>query len=127
MGQFFWAITVPSLMGLVVIGCWRSPKLVELQKRIRVGVFGGVIGTIGYDLIRLPFAVGGTRVFVPIDTYGLLITDAHVVVAHGDDGLAVPPLERRDVRDHVRRRRRTQPPLAVGCRVGSSRSRPPCC
>ena len=78
MGVFFWAITVPSLVGLVVIGCWPSPSLVELQRRIRVGVFGGVIGTIGYDLIRLPFAVAGTRVFVPIDTYGLLITRAHM-------------------------------------------------
>ncbi len=78
MGHFFWVVTVPSLVGLVVIGAWPSPNLVELQKRIRVGVFGGVIGTIGYDLIRLPFAVGGTRVFVPIDTYGLLITRAHM-------------------------------------------------
>ncbi len=78
MGHFFWVVTVPSLIGLLVIGSWPSPSLVELQKRIRVGVFGGVIGTIGYDLIRLPFAVGGTRVFVPIDTYGLLITRAQM-------------------------------------------------
>ena len=78
MGQFFWTITVPSLIGLVIIGSLKSPTLTELQKRIRVGVFGGVIGTIGYDLIRIPFAVGGTRVFVPIDTYGMLITRAHM-------------------------------------------------
>src|SRR5262249_2406297 len=78
MGIFLWSITVPSLIGLVVIGCWPSQNLVELQRRIRVGVFGGVIGTIGYDLIRVPFAVGGTRVFVPIDTYGMLITRAHM-------------------------------------------------
>ena len=78
MGRFFWTITVPSLVGLVVIGSVRSPNLTELQRRIRVGVFGGVIGTIGYDLIRLPFAVAGSRVFVPIDTYGLLITRAHM-------------------------------------------------
>jgi hypothetical protein len=76
MRRFFWTITVPSLVGLVIIGLTRSPQLAELQKRIRVGVFGGVIGTIGYDLIRLPFAVGGSRVFVPIDTYGILITGA---------------------------------------------------
>ena len=119
MGSFFWAITVPSLIGLVVIGCWPSPNLVELQRRIRVGVFGGVIGTIGYDLIRVPFAVGGTRVFVPIDTYGLLITRAHMSSSFTvDDGMAVPPLERRDLRDHVRRRRRAKA-LAVGCRVGT--------
>src|SRR4029450_11332806 len=65
MGQFFWTITVPSLIGLVVIGSIKSPNLTDLQKRIRVGVFGGVIGTIGYDLIRIPFAVGGLGGFAP--------------------------------------------------------------
>jgi hypothetical protein len=35
-----------------------------------------VLGVVGYDLIRIPFAVAGQRVFAPIETYGLLIAGA---------------------------------------------------
>ena len=41
----------------------------------------------------------------------------HVVVGDVDDGLALPPLQRGDVRHHVCRRRRATP-LALGRRLG---------
>lgn len=41
-----------------------------------VGAVGGFVGTVAYDVIRIPFVLGGLRVFVPNDTYGLWILDA---------------------------------------------------
>ena len=35
------------------------------------------MGTIGYDLFRLPFVASGLRVLAPIDSYGVLLLDAH--------------------------------------------------
>jgi hypothetical protein len=71
----FWAASVPSMVALAVLAMLpRVPA--ELRHRIRVGAVGGFVGTLGYDLVRIPFAVAGQRVFAPIESYGVLIADA---------------------------------------------------
>jgi hypothetical protein len=75
MARFTWVITTPSLLALAVLSRSTLPNQ-ELKKRIQVGAVGGIVGTLGYDLVRIPFAVAGYRLFAPIDSYGLLIAGA---------------------------------------------------
>ena len=74
MAKVFWLVSVPSMVGLTVLAT-RSQVSPELRERIRVGAVAGVLGTLGYDLVRIPFAIAGQRVFAPIDSYGLLIAN----------------------------------------------------
>lgn len=71
-----WTVTLPATVGLVILAIMPLPSLGEVQDRIRVGVLGGLAGTIGYDVFRIPFAYFGMRVFAPISSYGLLGLDA---------------------------------------------------
>ena len=66
------AITVPAMVLIAVIALVPVKHLEPIQDRIRVGVLGGLLGTIGYDVFRIPFAYFGMRVFAPISSYGLL-------------------------------------------------------
>ena len=75
MHLMFLAVSVPAMVALAVLGCARRVPT-ELRDIITVGALGGLVGTIGYDLARVPFAVTGQRVFAPIESYGLLIADA---------------------------------------------------
>ncbi|MDQ1712105.1 MAG: hypothetical protein QOE45_1555 [Frankiaceae bacterium] len=70
---WFLATTVPALVALAVIS-WRATGLRAL---VATGAAGGVLGTIGYDVFRVPFAVSGVRLFAPIESYGVLLTGAH--------------------------------------------------
>jgi hypothetical protein len=75
MHRVFWYAAVPSMALLAVLAV--LPQVdPELRERIRVGAVGGVLGTLGYDLVRVPFALAGQRVFAPIESYGVLISDA---------------------------------------------------
>jgi hypothetical protein len=75
MHQVFWLASVPSMVLLAVLAA--APRFdAELRKRIRVGAVAGALGTVGYDLVRIPFALAGQRVFAPIESYGVLIADA---------------------------------------------------
>jgi len=75
MHTVFWYASVPSMALLAAVAA--SPRAdLGLRKRIRVGAVAGILGTLGYDLIRIPFALAGQRVFAPIESYGLLIADA---------------------------------------------------
>jgi hypothetical protein len=65
-------ITLPFLLLLAGLTVLRAANLTSIQDRVRVGVIAGLVGTIGYDLIRIPFAYFGMRVFAPISSYGLL-------------------------------------------------------
>lgn len=71
----FWWVSVPSMVALTLLGT--LPKVPgELRQRIRIGALAGLVGTIGYDLARVPFAIAGQRLFAPIESYGLLMADA---------------------------------------------------
>jgi hypothetical protein len=71
----FWAASLPSMVALVVLAV--APRVpIEVRRRIRVGAFAGVVGTLGYDVVRIPFALAGQRVFAPIESYGILIANA---------------------------------------------------
>lgn len=48
----------------------------RLHTALVAGTIGGLIGTAGYDLFRLPFMVAGYRLLAPIDSYGVLLLGA---------------------------------------------------
>lgn len=76
---WFLAAGVPSLAVLVGAGWWtgRRPDTYPYVRRALVsGALGGLLGTIGYDLFRIPFVISGMRLFAPIDSYGVLLLDA---------------------------------------------------
>lgn len=70
----FWFVSVPSMVLLAVLGSL-SKVGGDWRDRIRVGALGGLVGTLGYDIVRVPFAMAGQRVFAPIESYGILIAD----------------------------------------------------
>ncbi|MFF5076665.1 hypothetical protein ACFY36_06415 [Actinoplanes sp. NPDC000266] len=71
----FWFVSVPSMIVLAVAAT--LPRVdPDLRARIRVGAVAGLAGLVGYDVVRVPVALTGQRVFAPIETYGLLIADA---------------------------------------------------
>jgi hypothetical protein len=91
LGEFsdwYWRLTVPALVVLVVasIVIARRTSLVDVHHALVAGTVGGLIGTIGYDIVRLPFLLGGYRLLAPIDSYGVLMLDA--VGSSGRSGLA---------------------------------------
>lgn len=48
-----------------------------LRRAIVAGTMGGLLGTIGYDVFRVPFEIlGGLRLMAPVDSYGVLLLDA---------------------------------------------------
>ncbi len=75
MHQVFRYASVPSMALLAMLGALPvvDPRL---REQIRVGAIAGALGTLGYDAVRVPFALAGQRVFAPIESYGLLIADA---------------------------------------------------
>jgi hypothetical protein len=75
MHAVFWLVSMPTMAMLAVVASLRHVEP-DLRARIRVGAVAGVLGTIGYDVVRIPFAIAGQRVFAPIETYGILIADA---------------------------------------------------
>src|SRR4051812_26895522 len=74
MATFTRWVTVPGMTGLVVLAVAPIVGLEELRLRIRVGAVAGLVGTLGYDLFRIPFVLAGMRLLAPIDSYGLLIS-----------------------------------------------------
>ena len=47
----------------------------SLARALRLGSWAGLLGTIGYDLVRVPFHVYGFRVFAPIQAYGVWLLE----------------------------------------------------
>jgi hypothetical protein len=72
---WFWALAMPGMLVVTGIALWarRRHAFPDLQAAILAGTLGGIAGTIGYDLVRVPFLAFGLRLFAPIDSYGLLI------------------------------------------------------
>ncbi len=73
MDAFARRVTLPGLLLLIGSSIRTVPAYSNLQRRIRLGAIAGVVGTIAYDLFRIPFALAGQRIFAPIFSYGLLI------------------------------------------------------
>lgn len=64
-----------TLLGLRAVYRCR-PGSERVRTVLAAGVLGGIAGTIGYDLIRIPYELIGLRPFAPIDSYGVLIAGA---------------------------------------------------
>ena len=72
---WFWALAAPGMLFVFVLAMAlnRTDVYPDLRVGIAAGVLGGVVGTIGYDVIRMPFLAAGYRLFAPINSYGILI------------------------------------------------------
>lgn len=75
---WFLAVSVPGQVALAAIALWaaRRDDLEELRVLLLAGFIGGLVGTLGYDLFRVPFELAGLRVLAPIDSYGVLAAGA---------------------------------------------------
>lgn len=75
---WYWWLTAPALVLLAgsALVISRDPGQTALAGALRAGAIGGLLGTIGYDLVRVPFEAAGVRVLSPIDSYGLLLMGA---------------------------------------------------
>jgi hypothetical protein len=70
-------VSLPCCLGLIVIWLWaRRAGKEQLADALEIGFWGGLLGTIAYDVSRLPFSLAGQRIFAPISAYGLWIIDA---------------------------------------------------
>ena len=76
--QWFWLLSAPGIVALAVIGLVIARRRDEprLHTAMVAGTIGGLIGTAGYDVFRLPFAFAGYRLLAPIDSYGVLLLGA---------------------------------------------------
>jgi len=76
---WFRFVALPALI-VVVLVAWRSSRPATPHRDLRTamvaGTIGGLVGTIGYDVVRLPFLAVGYRLLAPIDSYGVLLLDA---------------------------------------------------
>jgi hypothetical protein len=75
---WFWACTVPALVLVTatLVWWWRSGRYPETVLAARAGVIGGLLGTVAYDLVRIPILATGRQVLAPIDSYGILLLSA---------------------------------------------------
>ena len=70
-------VVLPCCIGLVVFWSWaRRNRLEEVAAAVGIGIVGGLLSTLAYDLTRLPFHLSGYLVFATNSTYGMWITDA---------------------------------------------------
>ena len=72
---WFWLLAVPAqvaLAGIAWVAFRPGSPLAGLRPVFIAGVIGGLVGTAGYDLFRVPFVLLGRRLFAPIDSYGVL-------------------------------------------------------
>jgi hypothetical protein len=75
---WFWYLAAPALAGMLTLGVVssRSAGFPLIRRALAVGFTAGLIGTVGYDLFRVPFSLLGFRLLAPIDSYGVLILNA---------------------------------------------------
>jgi hypothetical protein len=77
--SWFWLMSAPALVALIAVGVFvsRNSPGSRLHTALVVGATGGLVGTLGYDLFRVPFVLAGLRVLAPIDSYGVLLLGAN--------------------------------------------------
>ena len=72
-------VALPMLLGLVGVTAWmdRTGRWPDTRAAILAGALGGALGTLAYDLVRVPFVyLLGLQLLAPIDSYGVLLTGA---------------------------------------------------
>jgi hypothetical protein len=71
---WFWLLAAPGILFISVtaIVLKLTGRYPTLYMALVAGVLGGIVATIGYDLIRTPFLAVGYRLFAPINSYGVL-------------------------------------------------------
>ena len=67
---------LPATVLLLLICRWARQHYPDLAAALLIGAIGGLLGTVAYDLVRVPFVLGGQRIFAPISAYGLWILEA---------------------------------------------------
>lgn len=75
------ALVVGAPLVLLTVGAalWmeRTGRWPGTRAAVTAGALGGLLGTLGYDLFRVPFvAIGGLQLLAPIESYGVLLLDA---------------------------------------------------
>ena len=72
MSDFGVRFGLPSAIVMVGLWCWgRFAKDERFLLALRLGFIGGLLGTLAYDLFRIPFHMTGSNPFAPIRVYGL--------------------------------------------------------
>lgn len=77
--MWFLFVGLPALVVVASVAIWLAKQPDHdpyLRRAIVAGAIGGLLGTIGYDVFRIPFILGGMRLFAPIDSYGVLMLNA---------------------------------------------------
>jgi len=72
----FLLVTLPGQVGLVAMALAIRRRAPEVRTLLVAGLLGGLMGTLAYDLVRVPFVMAGFRVLAPIDSYGVLAAGA---------------------------------------------------
>lgn len=82
-------------MAIVLVSAKKQDDQLLLQQ-LRVGLIGGLWGTVGYDLFRVPFHLLGLNPFAPIYAYGMwfcgqpdssVLTDSVGYIYHLSNGI----------------------------------------
>lgn len=76
--DWFRFLTLPALVGVITIAviAHRVDAFERLRLAIVMGSVGGLLGTVAYDVVRVPFVLFGRQVLAPIESYGVLLLDA---------------------------------------------------
>lgn len=64
---------LPAIV-LATLLIWWKRKDQWLRQRVLLGAIGGLWGTMGYDVFRIPFHLAGLNPFAPIYAYGMWVT-----------------------------------------------------
>lgn len=77
MRTFALRLWLPISIGMLAL--WLSSLRrgdADFLLRVRAGFLGGILGTVGYDLVRVPFHLAGYNPFPPIRVYGVWLSGA---------------------------------------------------
>jgi hypothetical protein len=74
MRAFVLGVCLPCTLVLLVVAC--SSRFHLIASDLAVGAVGGLIGTLAYDIVRIPALMAGYRVYGAISVFGLWLLDA---------------------------------------------------